>query len=80
LTTKRQNKNDPKPDLRAMGRRIRELRGFDRNQVQLARVLGVTQAQLSKYERGSSTPPLEVLLRLKRHYGKSIDWIVTGES
>jgi predicted transcriptional regulator len=36
-------------------------------------------AQLSKYERGLSTPPLEVILRLKRHYGKSIDWIVTGE-
>ncbi len=63
-----------------MGRRIREIRGFDHNQVQVARVLGVTQAQLSKYERGLSTPPLEVLLRLKRHYGKSIDWIVTGEA
>ena len=66
-------------DLKAMGRRIRELRGFDRNQVQFARILAVTQAQLSKYERGLSTPPLEVLLRLKRQFGKSIDWIVNSE-
>jgi transcriptional regulator with XRE-family HTH domain len=74
-----QAKKDPKLDLRAMGRRIRELRGFDRNQMQFAEVLGVTQAQLSKYERGLSIPPLGVLLRLKHHYGKSIDWIVTGD-
>jgi transcriptional regulator with XRE-family HTH domain len=42
-------------------------------------LLGVSQAQLSKYERGKSAPPLEMLLRLKRHFGKGLDWIVTGE-
>ena len=63
-----------------MGRRIRELRGYDCNQAEFSRICGVTQAQLSKYERGRSIPPLEVLLRLKNRFGKSIDWIVTGES
>jgi len=62
-----------------MGRRIRQLRGFDWNQKQFCRLLEITQPQLSKYERGQSIPPLQVLLRLKRHSGKSIDWIVTGE-
>jgi len=62
-----------------MGRRIRQLRGFDCNQQQFCRLLEITQPQLSKYERGQSVPPLEVLLRLKHHFGKSIDWIVTGE-
>ena len=48
-------------------------------QVELAQVLGITQAQLSKYERGRNVPTLELLLKLKRFSGKSIDWIVTGE-
>jgi len=74
-----QDKAAVKLDSRAIGRRIRELRGFDSNQATFARLLGVTQTQLSKYERGKSTPPLEILLRLKHHFGKSIDWIVSGE-
>ncbi len=66
-------------NLRAIGRRIREIRGFDRTQVQFAKVFGITQAQLSKYERGKNAPTLELLLKLKHLSGKSIDWIVTGD-
>lgn len=80
MTTTPQHKSELKVDPKAIGRRIRELRGFDLNQVQFARLCGVTQAQLSKYERGKSVPPLEVLLRLKHHFKKSLDWIVTGET
>jgi hypothetical protein len=29
---------------------------------------------------GYNVPTLELLLRLKAHSGKSIDWIVTGEA
>lgn len=78
--TTTQAKYSTKIDAYAMGRRIRELRGIDIKQEQFARICGVTQAQLSKYERGKSIPPLEVLLRLKRHFNRSIDWIVLGES
>ena len=79
MTTISQDKITLKLDPKAIGRRIRELRGFDCNQAPFARLLGITQAQLSKYERGKSTPTLEILLRLKRHCGKSIDWIVAGD-
>jgi len=48
-------------------------------QVELAKTLGITQAQLSKYERGQNAPSLDLLLKLKRFSGKSIDWIVAGE-
>lgn len=65
-------------DLVAIGRRIRELRGFDMQQADFARLLKVSQSQLSKYERGESAPPLEVLIQLKERFGKSLDWIVTG--
>jgi transcriptional regulator with XRE-family HTH domain len=67
------------PDLRAIGRRIRQIRGFEMHQVELAEILGITQAQLSKYERGRNAPTLELLLKLKHFSGKSIDWIVSGE-
>jgi len=67
------------PDLVAIGRQIREIRGFDYNQRDFGRLLGIGQTQLSKYEKGQSVPTLELLLKLKTHSGRSIDWIVTGE-
>ena len=72
-------KTHPRADLKAIGRRIREIRGFDMSQAEFGKILGVGQRQLSKYETGQSAPTLDVLLRLRVHTGKSIDWIVTGE-
>jgi len=66
-------------DLKAVGRRIREIRGFDLTQVGFGHILGITQAQLSKYELGQSAPTPEILLKLKTYSGRSIDWILTGE-
>lgn len=66
-------------DLHGIGRRIREIRGFDLTQADFARILGIGQTQLSKYELGQSAPTLGILLKLKTYSGKSIDWIATGE-
>jgi transcriptional regulator with XRE-family HTH domain len=66
-------------DLPAIGRRIREIRGFELTQMEFARVLGIGQTQLSRYEIGRILPPTEVLLKLKAYSGRSIDWILTGE-
>lgn len=66
-------------DRKGIGRRIREIRGFDLTQEEFARHIGIGQTQLSKYELGQSAPTLEILLKLKDYSGKSIDWIVTGE-
>ena len=66
-------------DLKAIGRRIREIRGFDLNQKQFGKMLGIGQTQLSKYELGQSAPTVEILLKFKAYSGKSIDWILTGE-
>ena len=68
-----------RPDLKAIGRRIREIRGFDLTQVAFGKLLGIGQGQLSKLELGESAPTLEVLRRVRTFSGKSIDWIVTGE-
>lgn len=67
------------PDLQAIGRRIRQIRGFDLTQAQFGRLIGVGQTQLSKYEKGQSAPTLEFLLKLKAHSGKNLDWIVSGD-
>lgn len=68
------------PDLKAIGRRIREIRGFDHTQRDFGKLLGIGQTQLSKYEKGQSVPTLELLLKLRIFSGRSLDWIVMGET
>ena len=60
-----------------MGRRVRELRGFDIVQAQFARELGISQGQLSRYEQGRSEIGAGILLRLARRSGKTIEWLLT---
>jgi transcriptional regulator with XRE-family HTH domain len=79
MSTTSRNIRAARLDLKSVGRRIREVRGFDLTQEEFGRILGVGQAQLSKYELGLSAPTADVLLKLKAHSGKSIDWILTGE-
>ncbi len=65
-------------DLRALGARVRALRG-DILQEELARRIGISQGQLSKIESGRLAPTLETLVRLANQFGKSLDWIVAGK-
>jgi transcriptional regulator with XRE-family HTH domain len=67
-----------KIDWKAVGRRLRELRGFDTRQAEFARQLGISQGQLSRYEKGKSEIGAEVLLRISKRFGKSIEWLLTG--
>jgi transcriptional regulator with XRE-family HTH domain len=80
MKTRQEKSSEPKVDRKAVARRIREIRGFDLTQGEFARTLGVSQAMLSKYERGRNTPTLDILLKLKAFSGKTIDWIVAGEA
>ena len=83
IRVKKKLRVPPKPseavDLVGVGRRIRELRGFDLQQADFARLLGVSQSQLSKYERGETEPSLQILVKLKERFGKSLDWLVLGK-
>jgi transcriptional regulator with XRE-family HTH domain len=67
-------------DLRAIGRRIRELRGFDMTQADFARRIGVTQGYLSALEKGEKEPGSAVLLAIRQEFGKSVDWLLTGDT
>ncbi len=62
-----------------VGRRIRELRGLYMTQEELARRIGVSQGHLSYMERGEKEIGAVILLRISREFGKSLEWLLTGE-
>ena len=66
-------------DWRTVGRRIRELRGFDMTQAEFARRIGIAQGFLSAIERGEKEPGAAVLLAIAQEFGKSVDWLLTGQ-
>jgi transcriptional regulator with XRE-family HTH domain len=66
-------------DWKLVGRRIRELRGFDMTQEEFAARVGISQNYLSNVERGKVEVGAEILLRIAREFGKSMEWLLTGE-
>jgi DNA-binding transcriptional regulator YiaG len=74
----RPRRSDNDIDLSAVGIRIRKMRG-QITQEEFAGSLGISQAQLSKYELGQSAVPLGILIKLAKKYGGTADWILTGE-
>ena len=66
-------------DWKAVGRRIRELRGFDVTQSDFAQRVRVSQNYLSTMEHGRVEIGASILLRISREFGKSIEWMLTGE-
>jgi transcriptional regulator with XRE-family HTH domain len=67
-------------DWESVGRRIRELRGFQMTQKEFARRIGVSQGHFSYIERGEKEIGAEILLTISREFGKSIEWLLTGEN
>ena len=65
-------------DWKAVGRRVRELRGFDMTQAELAVRIGVSQGYLSTVEHGQGEIGAEVLLAISREFEKSLEWLLTG--
>jgi transcriptional regulator with XRE-family HTH domain len=75
----RKSRSETRIDLAAIGRRIRELRGFDMTQAEFARRVQVAQSYLSALERGEKEPGAAVLLAISKEFGKSVDWLLTGK-
>ena len=65
-------------DWIAVGRRIREMRGFDMTQQDFAKRIGISQNYLSTMEHGKVEIGAEILLRISREFGKSIEWLLMG--
>ena len=66
-------------DWKLVGRRIRELRGFDMTQEEFARRIGVSQSYLSTIEHGRVEVGAQVLLAISREFKKSLEWLLTGD-
>jgi transcriptional regulator with XRE-family HTH domain len=79
MSRKKARTNVVSVDWKALGRRIRELRGFDVTQADLARRIGVSQGYLSSIENGQGQIGAEVLLAISREFKKSMEWLLTGE-
>ena len=48
-------------------------------QKEFAKRIGVSQGHFSYIERGEKEIGAEILLRMSREFGKSIEWILTGK-
>ena len=60
-----------------MYRRIRDLReDHDLTQTQIAKMLGMSQTDYSKYETGENDIPTQVLIKLADFYKTSIDYLL----
>src|SRR6187401_1924229 len=58
--------------------RLRRAKGW--NQRELGRRMGLRGSQISKLERGSITPRVDILPRLSEVLGVSADYLLTGRS
>jgi transcriptional regulator with XRE-family HTH domain len=70
----------PPIDWKAVGRRLRQLRGFDLTQTEFAEKIGVSQGYLSSAERGQREIGPEILLRISFVCDRSIEWLLTGKT
>jgi transcriptional regulator with XRE-family HTH domain len=66
-------------DWSAVGRRIREIRGFYMTQQEFADRVGVSQNYVSDMERGKVEVGAQILLRISREFDKTLEWLLTGD-
>lgn len=57
-------------------RMIDTRKDHDESQRQLADAIGFHRVQISRYEQGVHTPPIEYLVAFCRHYNVSADYIL----
>lgn len=57
---------------------LRKAKGL--TQLQVANRIGVTKAMISAYETCAKAPSLDVLIRLARFYGVTVDYLVSVET
>ena len=64
--------------MRMIGlREIRKKKGY--SQLKVAMDLSITREALSYYENGKRNPDLEMLMAFSKYFGKSIDYLITGQ-
>lgn len=59
--------------------RLNELRG-NYTQVQMAQILGLPRETYRNYEVGKREPPIDVLIKIAKHFGVSVDYLIGYDS
>lgn len=59
-------------------RSLRKAKGL--TQLQVAERIGVSKAMVSAYETSAKAPSLDVILRLARLYGVTVDFLISVET
>lgn len=62
-----------------IGLRLKQLRG-EQSQSDFAQLIGVSFRTYQRYEAGETAPKRDVIEKISRLTGKSVDWIMTGEN
>lgn len=66
-------------NMRTLGNRIEELRKINRlNMTELAKIVGVSQVQISYYEQGQQKPSAEILQSLSDALATSTQYLLKG--
>ena len=66
-------------DRKKLGKRLRQLRiQLGHTQITLGKLYRTATNNISRYESGLVTPPLDYLVWLSRKVDVSLDWIITG--
>ncbi|MBQ4109091.1 MAG: helix-turn-helix transcriptional regulator [Clostridia bacterium] len=58
-------------------REIRKKKGYSQLKVSLD--LNVSREAISFYETGKRSPDVDMLVRMSKYFGVSIDYLITGE-
>ncbi len=73
--------NEKRPDtsrnLPKKLKQLRDLKGW--SQGQLSKIMGIHVKQISKYERGVSFPTVDVLIKISKAYGITLDDLILDE-
>lgn len=59
-------------------KKIRKKKGL--SQLKVAMDLSITREALSYYENGKRSPDVDMLIKLSRYFGVSVDYLIFGEN
>jgi transcriptional regulator with XRE-family HTH domain len=62
-----------------IGQRIKIIRKMNKlNQVEFAKIIGVSQGTLSELEKDKNNPSIETILSIHVHFKVDIEWLLVG--
>lgn len=67
-------------DKKSIGSRIRKVRlSLGHNQAEFGKLVGASNASISSYENGDSSPTIGVLIKIAQLGKVAIEWLIMGD-